>query len=327
MEIEKKFNFDSKSTGKDSWTRFESSRFGVQETENNLGAEGENSKRNSLEPKFIQNSNGERLVNDIGIDESQESSTEVQITSITDEELFDADNNGTVENFDMKKSTSDAIGTEMLPSKTSSVSESFSDSVILNIFNLTEDGLTLQASTENSDTVESFTFGETTVIESKISSLPDVTTADFDIFINAEKNKNNILEELVSSQANLIEDHGTFSNFFTDIEDSTSGIDNLNLGNDTESELEEILISDSSNSTNNKVDTDEMKTKNELNENDSQDVGTEIVIAQTESPKCPQPGWCIFWFLAQDTCAKDSHCLGSRLCCLWGCSKTCIDID
>lgn len=42
-------------------------------------------------------------------------------------------------------------------------------------------------------------------------------------------------------------------------------------------------------------------------------------------PKCPDPGLCIFWFLAQDLCAEDSHCHGALLCCMWGCSKICVE--
>ncbi|XP_055930041.1 dentin sialophosphoprotein-like [Argiope bruennichi] len=45
------------------------------------------------------------------------------------------------------------------------------------------------------------------------------------------------------------------------------------------------------------------------------------------SPECPPPGWCIFWFLSQDTCAVNEHCLGSRICCKIRCSKTCIEIE
>ncbi|GIY04780.1 uncharacterized protein CEXT_21381 [Caerostris extrusa] len=41
---------------------------------------------------------------------------------------------------------------------------------------------------------------------------------------------------------------------------------------------------------------------------------------------CPPPGWCIFWFWSQDTCAENNHCLGSRICCRIRCSKTCIDL-
>ncbi|CAL1291119.1 unnamed protein product [Larinioides sclopetarius] len=44
-------------------------------------------------------------------------------------------------------------------------------------------------------------------------------------------------------------------------------------------------------------------------------------------PECPTPGWCIFWFLSQDACATNEHCLGSRICCKIGCSKTCIEIE
>ncbi|GIX93304.1 uncharacterized protein CDAR_287841 [Caerostris darwini] len=42
---------------------------------------------------------------------------------------------------------------------------------------------------------------------------------------------------------------------------------------------------------------------------------------------CPPPGWCIFWLWSQDTCAENSHCLGSRICCRIRCSKTCIDLE
>ncbi|GBM71877.1 hypothetical protein AVEN_229372-1 [Araneus ventricosus] len=44
-------------------------------------------------------------------------------------------------------------------------------------------------------------------------------------------------------------------------------------------------------------------------------------------PQCPPPGWCIFWFLSQDACAVNEHCLGSRICCKIRCSKTCIEVE
>lgn len=51
---------------------------------------------------------------------------------------------------------------------------------------------------------------------------------------------------------------------------------------------------------------------------ESSDIGPKL-------PKCPDPGLCIFWFLAQDLCAEDGHCHGALLCCMWGCSKICVE--
>lgn len=135
--------------------------------------------------------------------------------------------------------------------------------------------------------------------------------------------------ELHSSATTFIVETGDSSEVST--VGSLLEVDNFNQ-NHTQDEFQGSVVTESANTIAPKfvsvsIDVSH-ETKFEMNANSPEDnITTVSSNTHTEAPKCPEPGWCVLWFLAQDTCAKDSHCHGSRICCQWRCSKTCIDVD
>lgn len=106
--------------------------------------------------------------------------------------------------------------------------------------------------------------------------------------------------------------------------------ENTNFGSDEDKTENIDFGSDEDQTEDTELGTDEIKNMhNESELSDSVPDGkvTEISDIEPEDPRCPDPGWCIFWFAAIDLCAKDSHCHGSLLCCTIGCSKSCVDPD
>lgn len=154
-------------------------------------------------------------------------------------------------------------------------------------------------------------------------ALQEFSSTENDLLTNFETKQNLILTELPTLQRSQKHESN-----FTDLTSEVHfNVPTFTFNHSRENEQQKIattkpksnvsdiagIISDTFETLNTKLDSFQ-----HIKPDESSNIGPKL-------PKCPDPGLCIFWFLAQDLCAEDSHCHGALICCMWGCSKICVD--
>lgn len=189
--------------------------------------------------------------------------------------------------------------------------------IILNFVDLKNEATIAEALIDNTTSIEPISTDSVVIEEGDAILFQDFSTFGFEFLIESETTKNSLLSEVLNSQNILIthDDNDELPTLFGDEAHSALEIANLNedKGRDFNQSLNEAGLLPRS-------EIDDLASNLNLSDSNQNNEDEKIKAV------CPEPGWCIFWFLAQDTCAKDEHCLGPRICCLSGCSKTCIDV-